>query len=329
MATGGDAWLRMALDSMPKPAWIETDGPSKAIALSTRVRVMRNLRGHRFPNRIDSAEATTVMNRIVDAARRSDLEANKNLTNAERDYLVGCRLVSPDFEWTLPGRAVLTDRDRRLSLMVNEEDHLRVQAILDLGDAETLARATLAQLADSLEFAWSPHYGYLAASPGNLGTGVRFSGMFHLIGLAHLKRLPAIIKALGSLGVVTRGLFGEHSRAIGAFAQVSTTTGNEPEFRGAVTYLLQEEDRARAEIPAEDARKSIADARRLVENSRVIGLAEAVRVVGFLRWEDLLEERPTLESDRSLAALGLRPSLDESEAGRKRATLLQRLASER
>jgi len=130
MATGGDAWLRMALDSMPKPAWIEQDGPNKAIVLSTRTRVMRNVHGRRFPNRLTAAESVEVMNLIVDAARRANLEANKNLTNAERDYLVGCRLVSPDFEWTLPGRAVLTDRDRRLSLMVNEEDHLRVQAIL-------------------------------------------------------------------------------------------------------------------------------------------------------------------------------------------------------
>ena len=264
-------------------------------------------------------------------ARRANLEANKNLTNAERDYLVGCRLASPDFEWTLPGRAILTDAQRRVSLMVNEEDHLRFQAITpgwSLADSESLARSTVAGLADSIEYAWSPDYGYLAASPGNLGTGVRFSAMFHLIGLAHLKRLPSIIKALGTLGVVTRGLFGEHSRAIGAFAQVSTTTGNEPEFRGAVAYLIQEEQQARSEIATEEARKTIDDARRLVENSRTIGLAEAVRVVGFLRWEALLQAQSTLESDRSLAALGLRPSLDESEAGRKRADLLRRLANE-
>ena len=126
-----EAWKKMVLRSMPKPAWLSDDAPHGDVVLSSRTRVMRNLRSHRFPNRANESELMQIMQAILDAAKsvQSQLEIYKGLTNAERDYLVGCRLVSPDFEWTLPGRAFLVDADRSISLMVNEEDHLRIQAL--------------------------------------------------------------------------------------------------------------------------------------------------------------------------------------------------------
>ena len=126
-----ESWKRMVLGSSPRPAWLYDDAPHVDVVLSSRTRVMRNLVGYRFPNRADTPELQEVMRRVIDAARDAglDLEAYKGLTNAERDHLVAGRLVSPDFEWTLPGRALLVDRGRALSVMVNEEDHLRIQAL--------------------------------------------------------------------------------------------------------------------------------------------------------------------------------------------------------
>jgi protein arginine kinase len=327
-----ESWKRMVLQSMPKPAWLSEDAPHGDVVLSSRTRVMRNLVGHRFPNRADTSELQQVMEKVLDAARRADLglEVFKGLTNAERDYLVGCRLVSPDFEWTLPGRALLISADRSLSLMINEEDHLRVQAISagwSIEGSERLARHGLDRLAAHLPFAFSPDYGFLAASPTNLGQGRRQSAMFHLIGLAHNKRLPAVMKALAARGIVVRGLFGESSRAIGAFAQVSVLESSKEEFTGACEYLLREEREARASVTRETLEEKATQARDFAASSRMVSLADALRILAWVRWAASAKV-PTFPAspraiDAALTTLEIRGTLQEEYAARQRANYLK------
>lgn len=322
----------MVLGSSPRPAWLSDDAPHVDVVLSSRTRVMRNLTGHRFPSRADVSELQMVMRKVLDSARDAglDLETFKGLTNAERDHLVACRLVSPDFEWTLPGRALLVDGRRSLSVMVNEEDHLRVQALSagwSIGTSDTHARASLDALAARLPFAFSPEFGYLSASPFNCGSGRRRSAMFHLIGLAQSKRLPAVLTALSAMGVSVRGLFGESSRAIGAFVQVSVLELAQTEFAGACEYLLREERESRSLVPRETLRERAIQARDFGVASRSLSLADALRVLAWVRWASVASlegfPRSPRTADAALTTLEIRGTMGEESAARQRADALR------
>jgi protein arginine kinase len=293
---------------------------------------MRNLAGYRFPHSADEAELTEVMASVLKAAKEipHGLEAFKSLTNAERDYLVGCRLLSPEFEWTLVGRALLIDPQRSLSVMVNEEDHLRIQALtagLSLRAADRSVTSAVAALGYRLDFASSPQYGFLAASYINVGAGMRLSAMVHLIGLAQSRRLQSVIAALAQRKIIVRGLFGETSRAIGAFAQISTLGHNDAEFAGACEYLMREERSARREIARSRLIERANHAREFVLSSPALTLADALRATGWLRWAasaelDGFHVRPR-EIDMALTVLEIRQTTQTQTAARQRAALLR------
>ena len=333
-----EAWKRMVLTASRPPAWLAADAPHGDVVLSTRFRLARNLVGFRFVHAAADAELRHTMELVLAAARecRLGFEVHKGLTHAERDHLVATRLVSADYEWTLPGRALLIDSDRAVSVMVNEEDHLRVQALIagwSPGAAETAARACLARLGGSLAFAFSPEWGYLTASPPNLGAGKRRSAMLHLIGLAGTERLPRVMAALGEEGIAVRGLFGEASRAIGAFAQVSATGGSVEGFAGAVEYLVREERAARGALGAAVLRDRADAARDYAVGSRRLGLGDALRVLGWLRWAavergDEVRFGPR-DVDAALATLEIRGGVAEEEAARGRAERIRRLVESR
>lgn len=326
----GEAWKRMVLTSLPPPAWLAADAPSGDVVLSTRFRLARNLAGFRFVHAASDSELRHTMELVLAAERECGLgfDVHKGLTHAERDHLVATRLVSADYEWTLPGRALLIDPDRSVSVMINEEDHLRVQALVagwSPQAAEAAARRCLARLGGALEFAFSPEWGYLMPSPPNLGAGMRRSAMLHLIGLAGTERLPKIMAALGEEGIAVRGLFGESSRAVGAFAQVSATGGSAETFAGAVEYLIREERASRAALGAAHLDERAGAARDFAVGSRRLGLGDALRVLGWLRWAAVERAGTARDVDAALATLEIRTGLAEDEAGRRRADRIRRL----
>jgi protein arginine kinase len=327
-----EPWKHLVLRSMTAPAWLSVDAPESDVVLSSRVRVMRNLSGFKFVHKASERELREVMDRVFLAAGSCslDLETFKNLTNVERDYLVGCRLVSPDFEWTLPGRAVMVDKSRCLAVMVNEEDHVRFQALtagLSFLNANQIASNCVAAFGQKLDYAYSPTFGHLSASHINLGAGKRISAMFHLIGLAHARRLPSVITALGARHISVRGLFGESSRAIGAFAQVSVLSGNLEEFRGACEYLIREERKARSELGWDRLSQRANQAREFALGSRTVSLADALRVLAWIRWAATTQvpgfHLKPRDIDGALADLEIRGSFEEETASRKRAESLR------
>lgn len=281
----GDTWRRFALRALPMPGWLSYEGVGSDVVLSCRVRLMRNLTGHRFPGTASTEENLAVMERILGVAEGYD--AFPSLTKAERDHYVGTRLLSPDFPWTKPGRAVLFDPERTTAILVNEEDHLRLQVVTGGATWHTaleMARERLDRLSHHLTFARTERHGFLAASVYNAGEGRRISAMLHLAGLVTTDRIRDVLPALGSGRMVFRGLFGESSRAIGAFAQVSTITGTPDEFQGALSYLLAEETQARLDVPRNALAERCASARRFFAESEALSMADAVRALGLLRW---------------------------------------------
>lgn len=277
----------MVLHADAPPAWLASDSPHGDVALSSRVRYARNLQGRKFPHRMEKGELLDAQRTITKAFSGSGLEVLKHLAPAERDYWLGCRLISPEFEWQAPGRSVLVNEDRSLSIMVNEEDHVRLQAVTagwSLDTAQALADHALDHFARRVEFAWSPEFGYLTTSPYNAGTGRRLSAMFHLIALAHSKRLPQVLKALMARGLSARGLFGESSRAVGAFVQVSQTEGPRSDFTGAVEYIMTQERSARSDVGRSGLVERFEATREYVIQSSKLDLADSVRILGWMRW---------------------------------------------
>lgn len=248
---------------------------------------MRNVTGYRFPHRATLTELLEVQRLVVASLADQPFEVHRMLSLAERDHLVGCRLMSPDFLYDEPGRAILLDEPRTTGIMVNEEDHFRLQTLTGgwaPESATSIASQTLDRVSRRIKFAWSPKYGHLAASPFNAGEGRRLSAMFHLIGLAHTKRLPGVLRALHAKGIASRGLFGESSRAIGAFVQVSITDSRRSDFMGAGDYLMQEERAARAEVGRVELAERARQAIEFAIGSPTMALADSFRVLGWARW---------------------------------------------
>lgn len=282
-----ESWKKMVLRSMPSPAWLGADAPDGDIVISSRVRYARNVCGFRFPCHASPDDLRMVQSLLKASVAGLGLEVFPRLTEAERDFLLGSRLVSPEFNHRDPGRSLYLDTTRAVSIMVNEEDHLRLQALTagwSIRNAHQDADSALAHIAERVSLMWHEKFGYLTASPFNSGEARRRSALFHLIGLAHTKRLPAVLKALAAWDLTARGLFGESSRAVGAFFQVSAIRGGLPEFMGACEYLITEERNARREVSEDTLQDRTSRAIKFAVSSNEISLADALRVLAWIRW---------------------------------------------
>ncbi|GIK32158.1 MAG: hypothetical protein HND43_04020 [Armatimonadetes bacterium] len=330
-APEADSWRELVMRSMSAPAWLKPGAPHDDVVLSTRARVMRNLRGFRFPHNAPPDELEQILASVSSSASQNlpNWTILSQLSPSERDYLIGCRLISPRFPVNQPGRAVVLEAKRLCSVMVNEEDHLRIQSLSpgwSLRKSRKAASETLDALARDLEFAESPRFGYLSASPYNCGSGIRLSSMVHLIGLAHAKRLPNVLRALADRGVVARGLFGESSRAVGAFLQVSIVSGAIEAFVGAVQYLIDEERRARESISTTELEHRVQSGLEYVATSGSVQLSEALRVLAWVRWGATAAQTSGVthrDVDTWLATLDFRGPSDEVAAGQQRARFLK------
>ncbi|MCW5942173.1 MAG: hypothetical protein KIS66_08065 [Fimbriimonadaceae bacterium] len=309
------------------PGWLLETGPDTDAVVSSRARVMRNLRGHRFPHACSPEEAREVAEAVSEAAIEAGLFPVDPSSRNESDLLLGSRLVSPDFRSDAPGRIVLADAARRVVVMVNEEDHLRVQSLTSgLSSRAALDWVTraLEDLGTRLAWAAHPAFGHLAASPYNCGEGTRVSALFHLIGLAQTGRLTSVLRACADYGIVARGQFGERSRAVGAFLQLSHTGADRTGFEAACRYLVAQEREARS-IALPTLPKKLEESRAFLRNAHLLSLADALRSLGWLRWaacEGLIAASPR---DTDLWTTFLQSGGDPKDraAGRFRATFLR------
>ena len=268
------------------------------VAVSTRVRLARNLADTPFPGQASLQARQTVLERVVEAAGMPDLlgpgwlaAEMSELGDQERQLLAERRLVSRELIRLGAGAGVIIRKDEVLSLMVNEEDHVRFQAILPgfrLDEAWRLADAADTAFQTRLPFAFRPDLGFLTACPSNLGTGLRASVLLHLPALVLTERLEPAARAAHAIGLTTRGLYGEGTEAVGGFFQISnqSTLGeDEP------TLLHRLDTVIRKLISTEE------DARReLAENRRELLLDQVGRSYGILRHAWLLSTADAVQN---------------------------------
>lgn len=202
------------------------------VVMLTRVRLARNLKKYPFPCRLNLAGKNKVAQEIVNAlencnspiAKEFETVEIKNLSEEQRVALVENHLASPEFISETGGRVLLISKDRSISIMINEEDHIRLQVIkkgLDLDSAYDIADKLDTLLDEVLDFAFDEKLGYLTQCPTNLGTGMRASVMLHLPALQESKAVGRIADNLQKLGLTIRGTYGEGSGAKGAMYQLS------------------------------------------------------------------------------------------------------------
>jgi len=213
--------------------WLTGDGPHRQIVVSSRVRLARNLAGKPFPGWAKKAERIEVLKTVKSAVDQlpemedSFSENLEALSPLEKQLLVERHLISREHAAKGVGSAVVMNGCQTLSFMVNEEDHLRMQAIfsgLQLGKVYELINQADSELEPLLDFAYHPKLGYLTACPTNVGTGMRASAMLHLPGLVISEQINKTINAVNKIGLAVRGLYGEGTEAMGNLFQVSNQT---------------------------------------------------------------------------------------------------------
>lgn len=281
-----------------------TDSASSksAIVLMTRVRLARNLAGTPFPGWAKPGQREEIFERCrgavagTNAMKRCFNLPIDELSDLEKQILVERHLISRELSGAKTGAGVVISKDQAISVMVNEEDHLRIQLLragFNLKKAWTAINDFDSALEDHLDFAFSPTLGYLTACPTNLGTGMRASAMMHLPALVISSQMEKVVRAVNQLGMVVRGLFGEGSDASGSIFQISnqTTLGeSEDEIIKRLTSVLQSiiehELNAREKLLEADASKlldKIGRAYGILQNSHLLSSSEAMNLLSLIR----------------------------------------------
>jgi len=286
----------------PSP-WLDASGPHADLVLSTRVRLARNLAGVPFTHRARDEQLVSVLGSVERAAHGAPAFADASLlrmhelTPVDRQFLVERHLVSHELSDGARPRGLLIAPGERLSIMVNEEDHLRLQALcsgFQLAEAWALAEHADDEIDGALEFAYTDELGYLTACPTNVGTGMRASVLIHLPALVLTKQIDKVLKSIMQVGLAVRGLYGEGSQIMGNLFQISnqTTLGHSEKesvesLDRVSRQILGYEERAR-DVLVRDARTQIEDKvwraygslryGRSMTSEEVINLCSAVRL---------------------------------------------------
>ena len=211
------------------PEWLTAEGPEKEIVISSRARLARNVRGVRFAHRANDDALGEIVETVVGSAPKAGFSdsiffQNETLTENQRQVFIERHLISNALAAKTLHRGVLVGEGENRSILVNEEDHLRIQSFQS-GFNPQAALESVSEIDDRLskaiEFSFSSEYGYLTACPTNMGTGLRVSVLIHLPALVFTGEIQRVIRSAGQLGLNVRGYFGEGSEVVGNIFQIS------------------------------------------------------------------------------------------------------------
>lgn len=297
----------MSLERFLKTAvssWMSEEGPDSDIVLSSRIRLARNFKDYKFPTLFSHEEAKMIIVNMEETIGKSDFQKFGQIELLKIDemqplqkrVLVEKHLISPHLAEDSPYGAVLLTENEEVSIMINEEDHIRIQCLfpgLQLSEALDAANEIDDWLESNIQYAFDEKHGYLTSCPTNVGTGLRSSVMMHLPGLILTQQINRIIPAIHQLGLVVRGIYGEGSEALGNIFQISNqiTLGKSEEdigrdLKGVVSQLISQERSARealrktSNIQLEDR---IFRSLGVLANSRIIESKEAARCLSDVR----------------------------------------------
>jgi len=282
--------------------WMTGGHGEHGAVITSRIRLARNLHRQPFPGwakRDQRAAALDLLRPAVEALpvmKGAFSHELGDLTSVQKQVLVERHLISREHAARGDGSAAVIERRQTFSLMLNEEDHLRMQAIrpgLQLTAAFNALSELDTQLEDSLEFAFDPTLGYLTTCPTNLGTGLRASAMLHLPGLVLSDQIGQVLQAVNKIGLAVRGLYGEGTESLGNLYQISnqSTLGESEEtiirrLERVISQVANHEENARQKL-LEDDPEMVADkigrAYGVLRHAHIIDSKEALNHLSLLR----------------------------------------------
>jgi len=292
-------------------------GPHDRIVMSSRVRLARNIKDAAFPGWAKKPERVKVLETIRPAVetlpemKDSFSEAMDNLATLDKQILVERHLISREHAAKSVGSGLVLNREETFCVMINEEDHLRMQALrpgLQLRQAWNAIDRLDSELEKKLDYAFDAELGYLTACPTNLGTGIRVSAMLHLPGLVLAEQINPIIQSVNKLGLAVRGLYGEGTEALGNVFQVSNQmTLGESEttiverLEKVLSQIIEHEENARQTLLEKKLKvvfNHIGRAYGILANAHSISSKETMNLLSLLRLGVDLELFPGLERSR-------------------------------
>ena len=283
--------------------WLRGEGPMHEIVISTRIRLARNIAGFFFLSRADADARREIAETIQAAVRKAEQLKHfvhvdvDQLDELQRNLLVERQLISRQHAEANGARKVAFDISEASSLMINEEDHLRIQVMrsgLQLEESWNQINEIDDLLESQLEYAFHPQFGYLTACPTNVGTGIRVSVMLHLPALRLTNELERVGQAARDMKLAVRGLFGEGTEALGDFFQISNqiTLGRDEvdlidDFRHVVIPKIVEYEQAARNALLEKRLYALDDkifrAMGTLQSARLISSNEALQYLSHVR----------------------------------------------
>lgn len=256
--------------------WMKGKGPESDVVISTRIRLARNLQSLPFPMLSTNMQSKDVLDQIVQVLNSDELKTVSHfdlfildqMNELQKRVMVEKHLISPNLVNESRNGAVLISEDEAVSIMVNEEDHLRIQCLspgFQIREAWDVANRIDDVFEAQVDYAFDEHRGFLTSCPTNVGTGIRASVMMHLPALVLTQQMNRILQAINQVGLAVRGIYGEGSEAVGNVFQVSNqiTLGQSEEeiidnLHGVAKQIIEHERAARQKLLAE-SKMRIAD----------------------------------------------------------------------
>jgi len=282
--------------------WYINNGPESDVVISSRVRIARNLIGYPFPYKMDPSQGLDVLKRVSEAVLKSNISKEliyidtRKLNAVERQSLVEKHLISPDLVSSTNEHGVIVNKDENISIMINEEDHLRIQCMfagMQIEDAWKACDRIDSLLEKKVDFAFNNDLGYLTCCPTNIGTGIRASVMLHLPALVMTGYIRGILEGCSKIGVAVRGIYGENSEAAGNMFQISNqvTLGQTEEeivasIKNISLQVIEQERTLRGELYKQNPFRledKVFRSLGVFSNARIISSEESLKLLSDVR----------------------------------------------
>lgn len=287
---------KQAIDALAHqmPRWLEGRGKDADIVISSRIRLARNLVKIPFPSAAGEADLERVVEEVYDAVRKVRVMNDassfdmQQLDELDRKFLVERRLISPVFADSHHPAAVVVGDEELVSIMVNEEDHLRIQSIqpgFGVGESWRISSQLDDELAENLDYAFSDQYGYLTSCPTNTGSGLRVSMFVHLPALTMLGKAEEVMRDLAPNEIAVRGFYGEGTEVIGNVFQISNQlTLGRPEME--IISRLEEIGTQILDLERQSRERLWQEQRVLLEDQvfRALGILQNARVLSSVEF---------------------------------------------
>ena len=275
--------------------WFEEAGLEEDVVVSTRIRVARNLKDYKFPQMMNIEESEKVTQEVLNAMKSLAHNGNykfiriSNLEPLDRRIFIEEHLISPGLIQRPDQSSFLLREDENITIMINEEDHLRIQVLLsglNFEEGWNLCNEIDDFLEETLNFAFHEEFGYLTSCPTNVGTGLRASAMVHVPSLVITGYINSLVQGLNKIGLAVRGIHGEGTKAIGNLYQISNqaTLGEEEEeiiekLKNVIYQIINKE---------RDVRNNLIGSRKKEIEDKVF------RSLGILKYSRLMTSREAM-----------------------------------